>query len=86
MNNIIRDYAKITIYPVNNQKKDFFPSIFFGPTCDSYDTIANNILFPISEINDWLYIIKMGAYTRAGACDFNGFPQSICYYYYDNIN
>jgi ornithine decarboxylase len=86
MNNIIRDYAKISIYPINNQKNDFFPSIFFGPTCDSYDTIANNILFPISEINDWVYVKNMGAYTRAGACEFNGFPQSICYYYYDNIN
>lgn len=86
LNNIIRDYAKINIYPVYNRKSGLFPSIFFGPTCDSYDTIANNILFPLSDINDWVFVKNMGAYTRSGACEFNGFPYSMCYYYYDNIN
>jgi len=27
----------------------------------------------------------MGAYTRSGACEFNGFPHSICYYYKDSF-
>jgi ornithine decarboxylase len=85
MNNIIRDYAKISIYPVIQKTSNLFPSIFFGPTCDSYDTIADNILFPLSDINDWVYVKNMGAYTRAGACEFNGFPHSICYYYYDSL-
>jgi ornithine decarboxylase len=86
LNNIERDSYVITILPVTNKKTPNVPSIFFGPTCDSYDTIANNVLFPLSDINEWVYIKNMGAYTRAGACEFNGFPNSICYYYMDNIS
>jgi ornithine decarboxylase len=85
MNNIERESAIITILPVLNKKTNSFPSIFFGPTCDSYDTIANNVLFPLCDINEWVFIKNMGAYTRAGASQFNGFPNSICYYYMDDI-
>jgi len=85
MNNIERDSYIINILPVSNKNIASVPSIFFGPTCDSYDTIANNVLFPLCDINDWVYIKNMGAYTRSGACEFNGFPHSICYYYTDSI-
>lgn len=85
LNNIERENAKITIKPLNIKNSSIKPSIFFGPTCDSYDTIANNILFPVSDVNDWVFINKMGAYTRAGSSKFNGFKSPITYYYYDNI-
>ena len=85
MNNIERDSYVVNILPVLNKKTNSFPSIFFGPTCDSYDTIANNVLFPLCDINEWVFIKNMGAYTRAGASQFNGFPNSNCYYYMDDI-
>lgn len=85
LNNIERDNAKIIIKSLSIKNSSLKQSIFFGPTCDSYDTIANNILFPDSDVNDWLYINKMGAYTRAGSSKFNGFKSPIIYYYYDSL-
>jgi ornithine decarboxylase len=53
----IKEYKKITIY---------------GPTCDSYDTI-NECNFPdVFEVNDWIFMNNMGAYTSAGKVNFNG--------------
>ena len=81
INNKEREQATIHIKPLQDKETSEIPSIFFGPTCDSYDTIANDILFPEYDIGDWLYIENMGAYTKAGACDFNGFLKSISFYY-----
>jgi ornithine decarboxylase len=81
INNKEREKATIHIKPLQDKETSEIPSIFFGPTCDSYDTIANDVLFPEYDIGDWVYIENMGAYTKAGACDFNGFPKSISFYY-----
>ena len=44
----------------------------FGPTCDSYDVIQS-VLFPSDiQTNDYIFLSNMGAYTSAGAVDFNG--------------
>jgi ornithine decarboxylase len=44
----------------------------FGPTCDSYDVIQS-VLFPADiQTNDYIFLSNMGAYTSAGAVDFNG--------------
>lgn len=81
LNNIERESAIIILNPVLDKTTNSSPSIFFGPTCDSYDTILNNILFPECDINEWLYINNMGAYTKAGSSEFNGFLKPITYYY-----
>jgi len=82
MNNLERDYADIELKPVDEKKgRRNFSTIFFGPTCDSYDTIYEKVDFPNCEVGDWIYIENMGAYTKAGACEFNGFPISLSYYY-----
>jgi len=52
-------------------------SSIFGPTCDSLDMIFHNIQCPSLEIGDWLLFPNSGAYTLAGACDFNGIPSTI---------
>jgi ornithine decarboxylase len=81
MNNLERDYTDVEIKPVGEKKKPYFSSIFFGPTCDSYDTIYEKVDFPDCPVGDWVYIENMGAYTKAGASEFNGFPISMSYYY-----
>jgi len=44
----------------------------FGPTCDSYDVIQS-VLFPSDiQTNDDIFLSNMGAYTSAGAVNFNG--------------
>ena len=47
-------------------------STIYGNTCDGGDIIATNILLPKLNVDDWLVWDNFGAYTIAGACDFNG--------------
>jgi ornithine decarboxylase len=44
-----------------------------GPTCDSVDTIYDEIELPINiDYNDIVYFINTGAYTNEYATSFNG--------------
>ena len=44
-----------------------------GPTCDSVDTIYDEIELPINiDYNDIVYFINTGAYTSEYATYFNG--------------
>jgi len=56
-------------------------STVFGPTCDSMDCIAKDILLPELNVGDWLYFKNMGAYTVAAASPFNGFKSCPTMYY-----
>lgn len=49
------------------------PGTVFGPTCDGADKVLDNVLLPAMQPGDWLLFPNMGAYTIAGACNFNGF-------------
>ena len=45
----------------------------FGPTCDSLDIVFNRVPdVPDLLVGDWLLFPGYGAYTAAGATDFNG--------------
>ncbi len=50
-------------------------SVLAGPTCDSIDVIAEEIMLPELEIGDLIIGHMMGAYTIATATDFNLFPK-----------
>ncbi|MDX1995233.1 MAG: type III PLP-dependent enzyme [bacterium] len=45
-----------------------------GPSCDSCDVVARDILLPEIHINDRLVFYDTGAYTNEYAAAFNGFP------------
>jgi ornithine decarboxylase len=47
----------------------------FGRTCDSLDVIAKAKDMEELDVGDWLCFPNMGAYTRATASEFNGFPR-----------
>ncbi|GIL96863.1 hypothetical protein Vretimale_2607 [Volvox reticuliferus] len=49
-----------------------FSSTLWGPTCDSADCVYKDVLLPVLRNGDWLMWNNAGAYTVAGACDFNG--------------
>ncbi len=49
-----------------------YPSTLWGPTCDSADYVYKDIQLPQLRNGDWLMFTNTGAYTVAGACDFNG--------------
>lgn len=60
--------------PVGEEEVDdtIFPSTIWGPTCDSADCVYKDVPLPVLRNGDWLMFPNAGAYTVAGACDFNG--------------
>lgn len=51
-------------------------SVLAGPTCDSIDVIAEDLLMPPLAIGDLVIGKQMGAYTSASATDFNLFARA----------
>jgi ornithine decarboxylase len=69
------DHAR---YPVDSLKQDGerFHSVLAGPTCDSIDVVAEDLMLPELEAGDLIVGRMMGAYTWASATDFNFFPRA----------
>ena len=74
-NGQLYDHAR---YPVEPLKEggERLPSVLAGPTCDSIDVIAENLLLPKLETGDLIVGRAMGAYTWASASEFNFFPKA----------
>ncbi len=54
------------------------PAVFAGPTCDSVDRFGDHENLPKLSLGDVIVIPKVGAYSIATACHFNGIaPRSI---------
>jgi len=68
------DHAR---YPVEALRggSERLPSVLAGPTCDSIDVIAENLLLPRLNEGDLVIGRSMGAYTWASASEFNFFPR-----------
>ena len=60
-------------YPVDSLRSDGprSPSVLAGPTCDSIDVVAEDLMLPRLEIGDLVLGRMMGAYTISSATDFN---------------
>ncbi len=69
------DHAR---YPVEAlvPEGERLPSVLAGPTCDSIDVIAENLMLPELEAGDLIVGRAMGAYTWASASEFNFFPKA----------
>jgi len=74
------DAANPKIIPVLRKGEDCYKTTFFGPTCDSIDTIFKEIDMPELSIGEWCFVENFGAYTRASASNFNGFKPPRCVY------
>jgi ornithine decarboxylase len=69
------DHAR---YPIESLKTGgvLAPSVLAGPTCDSIDVIAENLMLPKLKVGDLVVGRAMGAYTWASASEFNFFPRA----------
>jgi ornithine decarboxylase len=69
------DHAR---YPVEalRESGEKLPSVLAGPTCDSIDVVAENLMLPKLEAGDLVVGRAMGAYTWASASEFNFFPRA----------
>jgi len=65
-------------YPVEPLREgtELLPSVLAGPTCDSIDVIAENLMLPQLKAGDLLVGRAMGAYTWASATEFNFYPRA----------
>jgi ornithine decarboxylase len=76
-NCIFFDHAapKPEVFTTTGRDMTTHKSTIFGPTCDSMDCIARDIMLPELEVGEWIYFKNMGAYTVAAASPFNGFKS-----------
>lgn len=71
----IYDHARYPVEPLRDSEERL-PSVLAGPTCDSIDVIAENLMLPELKAGDLIVGRAMGAYTWASASDFNFFPKA----------
>jgi len=69
------DHARYPVEPLRNGDERL-PSVLAGPTCDSIDVIAENLMLPELKAGDLIVGRAMGAYTWASASEFNFFPKA----------
>ena len=74
------DHYELNIQPLNRTAGDLYHTTLFGQTCDSMDKIGEGLQMPELFVGDWLRVENFGAYTRAPASAFNGFPVPQRYY------
>ncbi len=77
---VIYDYAKFELLPFNERNEKTFPSIVWGPSCDSMDKVSQDCLLPNLAIGESIIIKNIGAYSVASATEFNGFPLPNIHY------
>lgn len=68
------DHARYPVEPLR-ASTERLPSVLAGPTCDSIDVIAENLMLPALKIGDLVVGRAMGAYTWACATEFNFYPK-----------
>jgi len=68
------DHARYPVEPLR-EGGERLPSVLAGPTCDSIDVIAENLMLPPLKVGDLVVGRAMGAYTWASATEFNFFPK-----------
>ena len=68
------DHARYPVEPLRDSEERL-PSVLAGPTCDSIDVIAENLMLPALKAGDLVVGRAMGAYTWASATEFNFFPK-----------
>jgi ornithine decarboxylase len=69
------DHARYPVEPLRDSPERL-PSVLAGPTCDSIDVIAENLMLPELKAGDLIVGRAMGAYTWASASEFNFFPKA----------
>ncbi|MFZ1906584.1 MAG: type III PLP-dependent enzyme [Steroidobacteraceae bacterium] len=69
------DHARYPVVPLR-EGGELLPAVLAGPTCDSIDVIAENLMLPKLKAGDLIVGRAMGAYTWASATEFNFFPRA----------
>ncbi|MEN3202223.1 MAG: type III PLP-dependent enzyme [Atribacterota bacterium] len=68
------DKAHFSFYALKESDGEI-PATLAGPTCDSLDVVAEDVLLPPLEVDDLIVVPDIGAYSWASATNFNGFDK-----------
>lgn len=68
------DKAHFSFYALKESDEEI-PATLAGPTCDSLDVVAEDVLLPPLEVDDLIVVPDIGAYSWASATNFNGFDK-----------
>lgn len=73
-----------------SERKDFnpletYPSLVYGPSCDSADKILNCCILPQMKRGDFLYSENLGSYANVFSGKFNGIKESQPFYFYSEL-
>lgn len=63
--------------PLPNPAERMLATVY-GPTCDSLDVVFKDVMLPELRVGDWLLFPYFGAYSWAGATNFNGIQAASC--------
>jgi ornithine decarboxylase len=69
------DHVRYPVEPLR-EGTERLPSVLAGPTCDSTDVVAENLMLPQLKVGDLVIGRAMGAYSWASATEFNFFPKA----------
>ncbi|MGH8131500.1 MAG: type III PLP-dependent enzyme [Steroidobacteraceae bacterium] len=70
------DKSRFPIEPVRGRDRPRQACVASGPTCDSFDVVAEDMPMPELEIGEILVARQIGAYTVSTATYFNFFPRA----------
>lgn len=68
---IFFEHMNYNLFQLNPRDTKDLKSIFTGPTCDGYDILLRDVMFPELEVGDVLFAKRIGAYSWATRTNFN---------------
>ncbi|XP_057341331.1 ornithine decarboxylase 2-like [Microplitis mediator] len=71
--------VKRTPMPLSKINGKKYQSVVWGPTCDSSDCVATEVMIEDLKIGQWMIWKDIGSYSICLASNFNGFPKSAVY-------
>uniref|UniRef100_A0A158P770 ornithine decarboxylase n=1 Tax=Angiostrongylus cantonensis TaxID=6313 RepID=A0A158P770_ANGCA len=79
-NCILFDHVNPVGRPLFDEMAEEYPTIIWGPTCDSLDKIEDQKHMRMLSVGDWITYPNMGAYTCSASTTFNGFQRPTAVY------
>lgn len=79
-NCILFDHVNPRGIPLFEGKGEEYPTVIWGPTCDSLDKIEDHKQMRLMSTGDWIVYSNMGAYTCSASTTFNGFQRPTPFY------
>ncbi|XP_005187899.1 ornithine decarboxylase 1 [Musca domestica] len=78
--NVVVEHYHVLVRHLLDDLLPKFKTTIWGPTCDAYDKVGENLELPNMECGDFLIFPNMGAYSIPLATRFNGWgPSNILY-------